>query len=66
MLLEKKPDASLHVATKTEDTASPLTGIDTDAEQLACLTNTSSQEQDLHVETRVTCPEDSIILSQYP
>ena len=46
--------------------ASSLTGIDNNAEQLPSPMDTCSQEQDLHVETSVTCPEDGIILSQYP
>ena len=66
VLSENKPDTTVHVVTKTEDTASSLTGFDNNIEQLLSLLDTCSQEQDLHVETSVTCPEDGIYLSQYP
>ena len=66
VLSENKPNTTVHVVTKTEDTASSLTGFDNNTEQLPSPIDTCSQEQDLHVETSVTCPEYGIFLSQYP
>ena len=36
LLLKKKHDATLHVATKSEDTALPMTGTENNAEQMLC------------------------------
>ena len=62
----RKPDVALHVATKKEDIALPTAEDNKKAEQPLCTTNTPTQNKDLHVKRRVTCPEDGIILSQFP
>ena len=66
VLFDNRPDSKLHVVTKTEKSASSLTGYVNKTEQLPSPVDTCSPEQDLHAETNVTCPEDGIILSQYP
>ena len=66
VLFDNRPDSKLHVVTKTEESASSLTGYINKTEQLLSPVDTCSPEQDLHAETSVTCPEDGIILSQYP
>ena len=66
MLPDNQPDSALHVVTKTEETASSLLGHDNSTEKLPNTMDKCSLEQDLHVETGVTCPEDGILLSQFP
>ena len=61
-----QPNSALHVVTKTEGTSSPKLGPDESTESVPNNVGQHISKQNLHVETTVTCPEDSLVLNQYP
>ena len=66
MLPDNQPGSAVHVVTKMEETAPSLLGHNNSTEKLPNTVDKCIPEQDLHVETSVTCPEDGILLSQFP
>ena len=57
VLPDNLQNSALHVVTNSEGTSSPI---------LSSSVDQCGPEQNLHVETKVTCPEDGILPSQYP
>ena len=63
---DNQPNPALHVVTKTEGTPSLKSGPDESTESAPNSVGQRVSKQNLHVKTAVTCPEDSLVLNQYP
>ena len=64
--LDNQPNPALHVVMKTEGTPSLKLSPDKSTESAPNSVGQCVSKQNLHVKTAVTCPEDSLVLNQYP
>ena len=63
---DNQPKPALHVVTKMEGTPSLKPGPDENLESAPNSVEQHVSQQNLHVKTAVTWPEDSLVLNQYP
>ena len=66
VLPDNQPSSALHVVTKTEESVPLMSGHNKSTEKLPNTVDQCIPEQDLHVETGETCPEDGTLLCQFP
>ena len=66
VLPNNQPNSALHVVTKTEVASSSKSDLNEGTDNVPNSVGQCISKQNLHVKTKVTCPEDSIVLNQYP